>query len=257
LTKIEARRSRRLGRHRFVGIIVAAPALLVPIVVIGAIGWADITFSEKANPVVLPTVSRSISEPNIAVPFAVTISVAALLLGCVCWQIIRLLDETIAETFKFDQINRFWARIALGCAALGEALSIAGILCLSWYSARTLHIGGSYFFFFGQSSAILFSGIVCGLLARTRQRSGSSSYSPIGLSVRLTIFRARVAPGIAAAALLFGAIYLIRDSMDNVPIWLNRGFSGLELFLIISFLAYLATFSRELFLWKLAKKANS
>ncbi len=241
---------------KFAGALVAAPALLVPIVVVAAIGWADITFSEKSHPAVMPTVSRSISEPTIATPFAIAISVVGLLLGYVCWQIIVLLKETITETFKTDTRGRNWARIALASAGLAEAASIGGILCLVWYSEHTLHIGGSWFFFTGQSCAILLSGIVCALLGGAQRRQGIKAYAPVGLSVRLCRLRARVAPFIAMSAVAFGALYLIRESLESSPVWLQLSFPALELFLILSFLGYLATFSRELFVWKQARKVD-
>jgi hypothetical protein len=242
-------------RVRVLSILIAAPALLVPIIVVIDMFWARHAFYEgnaKAFATGSPTISRAISEPAIAQKFAVTISVAAVMLALVCWRIIVLYDSTIAATFRHDLHRRVIARSLLVLVAIMEACSIIGMVSLSWLTERSLHIGSSYLFFFGQALAILCSGLICLMLRFARELDDANGSLENRLSPNLSKWRSRAAPAIAAAALVFWCLFLIRDTYAQVPYWLDRTFSSLELVLIVSFLFYLATFSPELYRSQLA-----
>ena len=246
----EAAGARPASVHRrFVAILIAAPALLVPVIVVLAIYWARQTFQQSPEAAVAGsrTISRAISAPDIADIFAPTISFAALLLAAVVWRIVLLLHAAIEAAYRHDPRAGRIARGALALAAIAEACGIVGMVLLSWFAERDLHIGGSYLFFFGQAAAILGSGVVCRMLLMTAALDEVPGWAKSGLSPRLTLLRSRTTPGIAAAALVFWILYLVRDGLDRTPDWLERIFSGLEIALIVSFLLYLATFSVELF----------
>jgi F0F1-type ATP synthase membrane subunit c/vacuolar-type H+-ATPase subunit K len=233
-----------------VAILIAAPAVLVPIIVVLAIYWARQSFYQQSPAAPLAgsqTISRAISDPGIADIFAPTISLAAVLLTAVVWRIILLLHAAIEAAFRHDPRAARIATGVLALAAIAEAVGIFGMVLLSWLAERDLHIGGSYLFFFGQATAILGSGVVCRMLLRTAERDDAPPWTKSGLSRRLSRLRSRTAPGIAAAALVFWIVYLVRDGLDHTPDWLERAFSALEIALIVSFLLYLATFSVELF----------
>ena len=236
-------------RRRIAAILIAAPALLVPIIVGLAIYWARQSFQQSPAAIAAGsrTISRAISEPGIADIFAPTISLAAVLLAVAILRIILLLRAAIEAGFAPGSRSRWTAMVALVLAGIAEACGIAGMVALSWLSQRDLHIGASYLFFFGQASAILSSGVLSRMLLQSRAGVDNRGWAKSGLSPRLTLLRSRTAPGIAVAALVFWILYLVRAELDRTPDWLERIFSGLEIALIVSFLLYLATFSVELF----------
>ena len=236
-------------RRRIVATLIAAPAVLVPVIVMVAIYWARLSFYQQTPSTLAgsQTMSRAISEPAIADIFAPAISIAAVLLATAVWQIILLLRAAIEAAFTPDSRTRRAAMVTLVLAGIAQACGIVGMVALSWLTERELHIGSSYLFFFGQASAILGIGVLSRMLLRTPAKDGNIGWAKCGLSPRLTLLRSRAALAIAAAALVFWILYLLRDELDRTPDWLERIFSGLEIALIASFLLYLASFSVELF----------
>lgn len=237
-------------QSRLIPIVSAAPALLVPAIVAISIFWARQKFfdlSPLSFATGSPTISRSISDPNIAVTFAGTVTIAATLLAIVCWRIIRLYSVTIDTAFRHELSLNTIAKLVLVFTAIAEFCSIVGIVMLSWFSQRNLHIGGSYLFFFGQAAAILFSGILCSILRRAPAYDYARGWPTNGLSPTLSLLRSRVAPAIAAGSLIFWMLFIARSNFDQAPRWLNVSFSVLEFTLILFFLSYLASFSLELY----------
>ena len=244
-----ARQRPRSLRRRIVAILIAAPAVLVPVIVMVAIYCARLSFYQQTPSTLAgsQTISRAISDPAIADIFAPTISIAAVLLAAAVSQIILLLRAAIEAGFTPESRARRAAMVALVLAGMAQACGIGGMVALSWLTQRELHIGASYLFFFGQASAILGIGVLSRMLLQSPAKDGNSGWAKSGLSPRLTLLRSRAALGIAAAALVFWILYLLRDELDRAPDWLERIFSGLEIALISSFLLYLASFSVELF----------
>jgi hypothetical protein len=236
--------------RRVAPIAFAALAALVPAITTLAIFWAQHRFYEQysllpgASP---PTISREISEPTIANPFAISVSIVGVLLGLVCWRIVMLYRAAIDAAFRQDARKRALATLVILAATVSEACSILGMVALSWLTERTLHITGSYLFFFGQASAIIFTGIACRMLLGSPAYDEARGWSASGLSPRFSRWRSHGAPCIAVAALVFWIMFLVRDGIENPPLWLNQSFSILEILLIESFLRYLLTYVFELY----------
>ena len=243
------------SRQRIGSALFAAPALIVPIAVIAAIIWARESFylgHAAAFKTGSPTISRAISEPGIAVTFATTVTLAAALLALICWRILVMYAHTIRTVFPDRARGRTTAFCLVGLAGAAQACSVTGIVSLSWLTERTLHIGSSYLFFFGQACAILFISLICIALLK-QEPYRNSGVARQGLSPRLSRVRAVAGPAIAATAVVFWILFLIRDAADPVPKWLDQVFSTLEIVLIFSFLGYLAGFSVELYRWHRAR----
>src|SRR5207248_9711959 len=105
-----------MSTRRIIGTLIAASALLVPIIVAVSIYWARQKIHQQ-NPqafeVGAPTISRVISEPDIAMIFATAISFAAALLALVCWRIIMLYHAAIKAAFRQNPRTRMLAKCVL------------------------------------------------------------------------------------------------------------------------------------------------
>jgi len=239
----------KTGRRSVAAATFAFIAVLVPIVVVLGIFWARHEYyiqSPAAFDASAPTISRAISEPGIAEAFALLMTLAASLLALVVWRIVELYRVSITMAFRGNLGGQRIALSIITLAAVSQACSIAGILLLSWFSERTPHIGGSYLFFFGQTFAILFSGLTCRMLQQRPAYNNAHRRPDSGLSPGISKWRWRAAPLIAAASLVFWILYIVRDNMEPAPHWLHQAFSMLEIVLIASFLIYLSMFSSEL-----------
>jgi hypothetical protein len=238
-----------MGRRPITAAIFAFIAVLVPVVVALGIIWARHEYYRQSPAIFdanAPTISRAISEPGVAETFALVMTLAAGLLALVVWRIVELYRLSISIVFRGDPRGERLASGIITLAAISQACSVAGILLLSWFSDRTLHIGGSYLFFFGQTFAILFSGLTCLMLLQTPTYNNAADRTTVALSPRISKWRWRAASLITIASLVFWVLYIVRENSEPAPHWVHQAFSILEMILIASFLLYLATFSSEL-----------
>jgi hypothetical protein len=247
-------------RRFIIPVLTAGAAFLVSAVVAVIIFWAKERFyflDPGAFVLDSPTISRAISDPRIEYTFAFVICFAAILLAFVSWRIVELHLTTFNDVLRQDTRRFTTAKTLIVLAGLAEAVGIIGMVSLCWLFQRRLHIGSSYLFFFGQATAIFFSGLAGWVLLDFPAYHETRETARFGLSPKLVKWRFRCALAIAGSTLLFWALFLVRDQYNQAPYWLDRSFSTLEMILIGSFLIYCTSYSSELFRAALARRHST
>lgn len=181
-----------------------------------------------------PTVSRALTNPDVAGPFAIAMILGAVLLSIAVCQIAAAMWRLLRD-LRADGLS--WLLLAI--AAISEIPAIAGMVVLSQFTGDAFalqHNIGSYMLFFGHAIAIGVSGILLKRLAAGAP--ANPRLAPLhGLP--------RHAAWCTLFSLLFGINYFgMRAMPDFQPFWSHLALAAVEMVVLISFLAFLGRFWR-------------
>jgi hypothetical protein len=216
----------------------------VPVIVVPAILWARYAFHQlhpNADPRLYLTISRAISDPRVGEPFAVWVTLAAVILWTsvhsILWMFIAEHPRRPALTATRDRIARglwpaMWATMTATCVGM---VMLAQFRLGGETATNRLHMVGSYVFFGGQAATILLAAVYHSLIAPARARFETAFFPG----------RRRAAAGYAVvgAAFAYGVIFRVK-SMDlgAATPWVITAYVELETILILVFLAYLSAY---------------
>jgi hypothetical protein len=214
------------------------PALAGASIPSGSIIWIHVeNYASHAETysVQPPTVSRALTDPLLASPFAILMIIGAIFLAVAVTQIIRALARCMRASASTPTSS--WP--LLYAAALCEALAIAGMVVLSQFAGNAhtgLHDLGSYMLFFGHAIAITFIGIIIRRLIAAPE----AAHQP-----GLNALRGHPphATWVTWLSFAFGFIYFFGKVLpDTQPFAQHLVFSILEMVVLLAFLSFLGRF---------------
>jgi hypothetical protein len=195
------------------------------------------------------TISRAISVPAVGEPFAIWITISAILLVFgVFWlsQFYRRIGAQIASP------SRYLARMmTYGAPAivLLQALSGVGMYMLSSYRFphhHELHMTGSFLFFISQALVVVIGTLQCDALLKDRAnfaalaRAGAVSY-------RMVLLRKRLGQVVIAMSLIYVCLFKMKDvDLDTMNTAIYAAYTMTEPLLITMFLVFLGLFQTDL-----------
>lgn len=223
----------------------ASGILIVPAIVVPAILWARYTFHRlhpDADPSIFLTISRAISDPAVGEPFAVWVTIAAVILWPSTHLILWMFAADHPPRDLLGRRRDLIGRSVLVGLSLAMTASCIGMVVLSNYrlgsgsADHRIHMLGSYTFFAGQAVAILLTATYHSVIAPARRSADVAAFFPPHR-------RAALGYAIMALAVFYGAIFRVK-SMDfgAAQAWVTSAYVELETLLIIIFLAYLTLF---------------
>ena len=185
-----------------------------------------------------PTISRLLTKAELAEPFALAMIVAAFFLtiaicqvGLFLYRSLRVVEPNVGK----------WAVLFAVCA-ISESAAVVGMIVLSQYTGDiypTLHDVGSYMLFFGHTIGF----IMVGLLVRNALVGLHQAQQEVPAALAGISSFPRRSVTIAVLSLLFGLVYFGGKLLpEGYFFWQRVVLSGLEIIVILSFLAYLVSF---------------
>jgi hypothetical protein len=203
-----------LFSRKHAALLLALPAVLVPVIEIPLVLWARSTFL-SLHPDYMddpPTVSRAINDPSIGTPFAhlillvtgLVLVVLAVIIWAYALAIWRLRLTRGERVFMYGLLILVFAF---------QIIASTGTVVTTLYSMDVndnLHMMGSYFFFTFQALTVLVAAVLCrNLLVRQQERGIPEEdwqFRPF-----MHRFRFRFALLITALAAFYGVLFKIKD----------------------------------------------
>lgn len=222
--------------------VVSVPAIVIPAILVARIAYHFRHPEALAEDYL--TISRAISDPVIGEPFAVAVTIAAVLLWGVFHYVLRM---AILQRPPLTGWRVWAARIALVGGSIAITGSCIGMVVLSHYrlddgdADRDLHMFGSYLFFVSQSAAIFFLALFHRVVAAARTAGATRLFFS-------DLWRARIGFTLVAAAVAYGLLFAVKamDFGAATP-WVVWVYVELETALITSFLLYFLFFAVDVF----------
>lgn len=194
------------------------------------------------------TVSESIAEPSIGVPFAAWLLMAApvLFVG-----VMLLIVPTVLAAWRARVLT---PRIAVltGLVAVLQAMACVGMVILSQYrfpEFRDQHMAGSYLFFFSQAFVVIFGE----MLSRSYVALGPEGqvagrlWSPRFARWRRLYFWVPIGLGLLYLCLFLGKGY----APEALRYGVYAAYVNTELFLLSSFLFYVMSYAPDMWtVWR-------
>jgi hypothetical protein len=215
-----------------------APIVLGPFIAANSIIWvhvAGLFLTPEQYVEAPPTVSRLLTDPTFAQPFALAMIVSAAFLVVAISQVGFFLNKCVKIVGQDTVLNRSLLHVAMA----SEMIAVVGMIVLSQFTGSTntkLHDAGSYMLFFGHAIGISLIGLLVRNLLAAQPREIAK---PIAALRKFPIRAARI----AALSILYGAVYFGGKFLpDEVFFWQRTVLSALEIVLILSFLGFLMSF---------------
>ena len=166
----------RLMNRKRAAVLLAVPALMVPVIEIPLVLWARSRFVEL-NPDYLndpPTISRSINDPTVGAPFADFILLITALILMVTPLLIWSYALAISR-LTLSRRRRVLMYVLLGLVFIFQVAASTGMVLTTEFTFaidHDLHMLGSYTFFAFQALTIFIAGFLCRMLFNEQQRHG-------------------------------------------------------------------------------------
>jgi hypothetical protein len=209
----------------------------------------------KRNPEYLeiefPTISRSISDPGVGVPFANWITISAIFLVVAILPVIWL---HLRASYAVREISPWLFRVTIilvVVAGISQIVASVGITTLSQYRFPAFnreHMNGSYMFFVAQALVILISSMVCFILGT---RDEYESHILNSTSLHPTMNRIRWKFGILCllSITVYICLFFIKDwDFTSGKTLIYNSYVYLEPMVITFFLSYLLLYNVDLLL---------
>jgi hypothetical protein len=242
LIQLEARALARFWTSY--GFLRAVPLIAGPGIAAAAIFWvhgSNLANHGQNYAQAPPTISRALLDPNIARPFAFAMAASAIFLVVAVFQVASALGRRIKRTGQGTA--SLYTLLLAGVVC--EMIAIAGMVVLSQFTGQVnprLHDIGSYMLFFGHAIGISLVGLLIRRLISVADRHGAPSDASPDKSATLRKHPRR-AGGVAVLSVLYGVVYFGGKQLpDMYFFWQRTIMSVLEVFVILSFLGFLAGF---------------
>ena len=233
-----------------IALLCALPALLVPGIEIPLVLWARHSFL-TLHPDYMddpPTISRAINDPLVGAPFAELILVITVLLAIVvpvlAWAYLAAIARIPASAAR-----RAVMHVLLGVMLLCQVFASFGMVLTTQYTFATdgdLHMRGSYIFFVFQAIALLVGGNLCRMLLHQKQAHAIPDSEWHFLPV-MHRFRFRFGLVIAALAILFGILFILKDYQLPVSGYLVQViYTQSEVAVIGSFVLFIGSYAIDI-----------
>lgn len=200
--------------RKWAAILLALPAVLVPMIYIPLVLWARETFLAM-HPDYMddpPTISRAINDPSVGVPFADLIIIITALIMMALPLMLFAYGLAIAR-LNISRRRRLSMYVLLFLMLVFQIAASTGMVVTTQYSFdvdHDMHMLGSYAFFFFQAITILVAATLCKLLLHQQQRHAIPDHE-WQFRPAMHLFRFRFAVLIVALAAMFGILFVAKD----------------------------------------------
>ena len=223
--------------------VLRVPIVLGPLIAGSAIlaaHLAGVVYAPEQYEVAPPTVSRLLTNPLIAAPFAIAMIVSAVFLAIAIFQVTQIL----LRHMRYGDSKRKQRIALIGCVLICEMVAVAGMIVLSQYTGDVnprMHDRGSYMLFFGHAAGITLAGyLIRDLLGELEQKFSLASPPPA--LVQLRRFPRR-ASQVFILSVAYGVVYFGGKMLPDQYFFVQRAvLSSLEVIVIFSFLGFLMAF---------------
>ncbi len=243
------------GESIFIAAMHTLPIMMAPVIVVSNIFWAKFEFAERHREQVsweTPSVSQTLVDAYVGEIFALWMWPTAILLTYAVYRVGQLHLHFLAGTSPGSQDGppNYWYLIPL--AFLFQVIAAIGMILLSQYTSNiniALHLAGSYMLFIGYAISIPISGFICHRLKR------ANGGKPACLNLALNSIRIVMSATILLGTLVYFVVYTIRNEPLPVPEPIVHSFVvNFEVFLLVMFVVYLASFALEQFHFECARR---
>lgn len=237
--------------RKYVALIFALPAVLVPVIEIPLVLWARSTFISlhPAYYVDPPTISRSINDPLVGSFFAKLILVITGLIA------ITLPMLTAAYVRAISQLDATRARrvgmyVNLLFVLLFQFIASAGMVMTTQFTFaidRNKHMLGSYIFFISQAVTILLAANLCRMLHGEKLKHGIPD-DDWQFPAAMHRFRVKFALVIAGLAVTYGVLFKVKDLKLPVGAYdVQVAYTQCEVIVIACFVLFIGSYAVDIF----------
>lgn len=238
-----------MNRNR-AAVLLALPALMVPVIEIPLVLWARSKFVEL-HPDYLydpPTISRSINDPIVGAPFAdLILLITALILmvtPVIIWSYARAVSRLTNSPGR-----RLLMYLLLVMVFVSQIAASAGMVMTTQFTFaidHDMHMLGSYVFFSFQAITILIAATLCRLLLGEQQRRGISG-AEWQFRPSMHRFRFRFALVIVGLVVLYGVLFVLKDHELPVSDYLVQvAYTQTEVIVIACYVLFLGSYAVDI-----------
>lgn len=238
-----------LNRNR-AAVLLALPALMVPVIEIPLVLWARAKFVEL-HPDYLddpPTISRSINDPIVGAPFADLILLITALILMVTPVIIWSYARAISR-LEIGRGRRLLMHLLLLMVFIFQIAASAGMVMTTQFTFaidHDMHMLGSYVFFSFQAVTILIAATLCRLLLVEQQRHQISG-EEWQFRPSMHRFRFRFALVILGLVVLYGVLFVLKDHELSVSGYLVQvAYTQTEVIVIACYVLFLGSYAVDI-----------
>lgn len=232
-------------------ILLALPAVLVPMIYIPLVLWARETFLAM-HPDYLddpPTISRAINDPSVGLPFADLILVITALIMMSLPLMLFAYGLAIAR-LNISRRRRVSMYALLFLFFVLQIIASTGMVVTTQYSFdenHDMHMLGSYVFFFFQAITIFVAATLCRLLLHQQQKHAIPDHD-WQFRPFMHLFRFRFALLIVALAATFGILFVAKDhELPISPYVVQVIYTQCEVVVIGCFVLFLGSYAFDIY----------
>lgn len=237
--------------RKWLALLLALPALLVPVIEIPLVLWARATFIALHPDYLLdpPTISRSINDPLVGAPFAKLILLITALILTTLPALITAYLLAISR-LSLTRVRRTVMYVMLALVLAFQITASAGMVATTHFTFsidRAKHMLGSYVFFFFQAVTILLAASLCRMLLHQKARHGIADHD-WQFRPAMHSFRFRFGMLIAGLVVVYGILFKIKDLVLPVSDYVVRvAYTQTEVIVIACFVLFLGSYSVDIY----------
>lgn len=237
--------------RKYVALLFALPALLVPVIEIPLVLWARATFISLHPEYYIdpPTISRSINDPLVGRFFAQLILVITGLIVITLPMLTAAYLQAISR-LKAGRVRRAGMYVNLLLVLVLQFIASTGMVMTTQYTFavdRNMHMLGSYIFFIFQAVTILLAANLCRMLHGHKVKLGISD-DDWEFPAVMHRFRIKFAMVIAGLAVTYGILFKVKDfklPFDGYII--QVAYTQCEVIVIACFVLFIGSYAADIF----------
>ena len=238
-----------LTRNR-IAVLLALPALLVPLIEIPLVLWARFTFLSlhpdySDDP---PTISRSINDPLVGDPFAHLILLITVL-NVVVLSVIMLAYFAAISRLTLSRGHQLLMYVLLVLFVVLQVAASAGTVLTTQFTFATdgdLHMLGSYIFFFFQALSIVTAASLCRMLLHQQRKHAIADHA---WQFRGAMHHFRFRFGLLTVALVvaYGTLFVLKDHVpDNIYYTVQVIYTQCEVIVTGAFVIFIGSYAVDI-----------